>query len=277
MEITILIENKHGDKEDLQIEHGLSIHIEVDGKNILFDTGQSGDFIENANSLGIDLKKLDHVIISHGHFDHSGGFEKLIKEINPNISLYVGKDFFNEKYGLSQDGSYDYRGNPFDEKFLEANKIPTKYINENMINITDNLLLFTNFIRNKEFENSNGNMYIKSKGNYVKDLFLDEMSIGIKTDKGLVVLVGCSHVGIVNILDTIIRRTKMKIHALIGGTHLVEEDDEKINKIIEFLKENNIEIIGACHCTGKHGETMINQQLEDYVINSNTGDAIKFY
>lgn len=275
MKITTLIENENGAREDLEAEHGLSIYIEVDNKNILFDTGQSGNFIDNAKALDIDLKKLDYAIISHGHYDHSGGFERLIKEINPSIKLYIGDGFFNKKYSLRESGDYQYIGNPFDENFLKENNISTRYVKEDIINITENLMIFTNFNRKEEFENSNQEMYLKEGDEYKKDLFLDEISIGINTNKGLVVLVGCSHVGIVNILDTIIERTKINIYGLIGGTHLVKEDDEKINKIIEFLREKEIKLIGACHCTGKQGETMISQQLPESFINNNTGNILE--
>lgn len=276
MKITTLIENNFGENEDLYIEHGLSIYIEVDGKRILFDTGQSGDFIENAKQLNIDLKNLDYVIISHGHFDHSGGLERLIKNINPDIELYVGNGFFNRKYSLREDGDYQYNGNPFDENYLKDNNIPMNYVVEDITNLTDNLFIVTNFNREEKFENTNPNMHLKEGDNYIKDQFLDEISIGVKTPKGLVVIVGCSHVGIVNILETIKQRIGMQIYALIGGTHLVKEDDKKINMVIEYLKEEEIKVIGACHCTGKQGETMLGQQLEASFIDNNTGDVLSF-
>src|SRR5699024_929232 len=275
MGIVTLIENQISDREDLYNEHGLSIYIEVDGKNVLFDTGQSGNFIDNAKKLNIDLKELDCVIISHGHYDHSGGFERLIKEVNPNIKLYIGEGFFDKKYNLNQDGDYEFMGNSFNEEFLKENNIEVEYINKDRVKITDNLSIFTNFIRNKEFENTNQNMYLKKNDEYEKDKFLDEISIGVETSKGLSIVVGCAHVGIVNILDTIIQRTYKDICTLIGGTHLVKEDDEKINKIIEYIKDQDIETIAACHCTGKQGETMFSQQLEEGFITNNTGDSIK--
>lgn len=274
MRITTLIENKLKDGEDLKIEHGLSLYIEADDKKILFDTGQSGNFIQNAEKLKIDLKALDYVFISHGHFDHSGGLERLIKEINPDIELYLGDGFFNNKYSLREDGDYQFTGNPFNVDFLRDNKIITKYINKDITYLTENIMIFTNFHRVEEFENTNQTMYLKQDGEYIKDKFLDEISLGIKTDKGLVVIVGCSHVGIVNIIDTISERTGMPIYALLGGTHLVKEDDEKINTIIDYLGDKEIVLIGACHCTGKQGETMLEQQLEENFINNNTGDIL---
>lgn len=274
MKMITLIENKLGVEEDLHIEHGLSIYIEIDNKKILFDTGQSGDFIENAKKLKVNLKELDYVAISHGHFDHSGGLERLIKEVNPNFQMYLGNGFFNKKYSLREDGDYSYLGNPFDEDFLVKNAVKFKYVEDDITNLTENLMVFTNFQREERFENTNPFMYLKDGEDYIKDEFLDEISLGINTSKGLVVIVGCSHVGILNIINTIESKTGLRIYGIIGGTHLVKEDDEKINSIIEYLREKEIKLIGACHCTGKQGETMLGQQLEENFINNNTGDVL---
>ncbi|WP_243002637.1 MBL fold metallo-hydrolase [Lachnotalea glycerini] len=92
IKITTLIENNTDDKGQLLFEHGLSLYIEADGKKFLFDTGQSGDFIENANSLSKNLNELDFCIISHGHYDHSGGFVKFVNEIGKFPPLFVGEE-----------------------------------------------------------------------------------------------------------------------------------------------------------------------------------------
>lgn len=274
MKVTTLMEDYSGSRQDLVAEHGLSLYIEVDGKKILFDTGQNGKFIENAKKLNIDLKDLDYVIISHGHFDHGGGFRDLMEEINPDIKLYVGKGFFDEKYNLMEGGDYEFKGNSFDESFLQEHNIPVEYVHEKMINLTENLMLFTNFDRDEKFENINEIMYLKKDGEYSLDDYNEEVSLGIKTDKGLLVLVGCSHPGIVNILESIKNRTEMDVYGVIGGTHLIMEDDEKINKIIDYLVDEEIELVGACHCTGKHGETMLSQQLGDVFRENHPGDVL---
>lgn len=276
MKVTTLIENELGNRTDLYNEHGISVYIEAKGKNILFDTGKSGNFINNAKKLHIDLKDLDTVIISHSHYDHSGGFKRLTKEMKFKSELILGAEFFNKKYSKRRSKQHEYTGSPFDEQFLNNQNIDTRYIKEDMVEISEDILVFSNFDKDEEFENTNYVMYIEKNGEYIKDEFNDEISLAVKTDKGLVVVVGCSHVGIVNILNTIINRTGEKIYALIGGTHMVREDDEKINKIIDYLSEKDIKVIGACHCTGKQGLTMLAQQLGDNFIPNNTGDILEF-
>lgn len=275
MKVTTLIEDKKVDNKNLKTEHGFSAYIEVDGKNILFDTGQSGDFIDNAKELDIDLKKLDYLLMSHGHFDHSGGFKRLIKEIDPDLQVLVGQGFFNEKYNLTEDGSYDYKGNSFDEDFLRDNSIDFQYIEKDITNLTEDLMVFTNFDRDEAFENTDNIKYIKKDGKYIKDEFLEEISLGIKTSKGLLVIVGCSHPGIVNILDTIIDRTGMDIYGVIGGTHLLKEKDEKINRIVDYLKEKDIKLVGFGHCTGDRVEEILAERLKESFISNRTGDVIE--
>ena len=119
--ITTLIENSQGENLSLETEHGLSFLIEKNSHKVLFDTGQSGAFIENAHKLGLTLNDLEFVAISHGHYDHSGGFRRF-SEINQALTLITGKNFFGLKYAT--DGiSHEYLGNNFDETFLEYKRI----------------------------------------------------------------------------------------------------------------------------------------------------------
>lgn len=274
LKITTLIENDLNKDENLNNEHGLSLYIEVNNIKILFDTGQSGDFIKNARKLNIDLNELDYVIISHSHYDHSGGLRKLVEEYKNDFKLILGDGFFNEKHSLSED-IYRYLGSPFKEEFLKEKNIDTEYVSD-IKYLTEDIIVITDFERNPDYENINETMFLKNGDKFVLDDFKDEVALAIDTPNGLVVMVGCSHPGIVNILGTIIKKTGKNIYALIGGTHLMKEDDEKINKIIDYLKEIKIKKIGACHCTGKQGETMLYQQMEDEFFYNNTGDILRY-
>ena len=274
LRITTLIENELKIDESLNAEHGISLYVEVDGKKILFDTGQSGNFVKNAESLNIDLNDLDYVIISHSHYDHSGGFEKLVEEYDSDFKLFLGEGFFKEKHSLSGD-IYRYVGSPFREGFLKEKNIETEYVTS-IKYITENAMIITNFERDPEYENVNEAMCLKEGDKFVFDDFKDEVALAIDTEEGMIVLVGCSHPGIVNMLETIIKKTGKDIYGVIGGTHLMKEDHEKINKVIDYFKEKKIKNIGACHCTGRQGETMFSQQMEDEFFSNNTGDVLKY-
>lgn len=273
--ITTLIENNPSTDLNLNYEHGLSLYIEIDEFKILFDSGSSGDFIQNAEILKVDLNNLNYVILSHGHYDHSGGFKKFVEKEKNSYKLIVGKGFFNDKYKLIEKGNHKYNGNPFNEEFINKNNIDIKYIEEDILYITEDIMIFTNFKRTNDFEEVNKNFKIKLGEKYVQDYFTDEIVLAVKTYRGLVIIVGCSHVGIVNILETIIKRTGIKIYGIIGGTHLVEADNLRLNNTIKFLKEKDVQILGMSHCTGEKAIKEIKEQFEEKFLYNNTGNIIK--
>lgn len=273
--ITTLIENNLGDKSLLCNEHGLSMYIEADGRNILFDTGQSGDFIQNAEKLNVNLNKLDYVIISHGHYDHSGGFKEIVHKVEQPFNFMVGKSFFSEKYKLTSEGKYKYIGNSFDKSYLETNEINIEYISSDVVHLSEDIMVFSNFLRNTDFENLSEKFYIKSHDRYELDDFSDEIVLAIKTERGLFVILGCSHVGIVNILETIIQRTGMAVYGVVGGTHLVDADENRLNKTISYFKQKNIQFIGVSHCTGEKGEKKLKEAFNNRFFNNNTGNIIE--
>lgn len=278
MEITIttLIENNPDDKNELYFEHGLSMLIEAEGMRILFDTGQSGNFIKNAISMNKDLSNLDVVIISHGHYDHSGGFEKLVNENYVIPKLIVGEEFFCDKFKKEGEQEYKHNGNSFDEEFLVDNHIPVMKIHEEMTYLSNHIVVFHHFASVNEFEIRNSRFYIYENGTYVLDDFHDEIALGIITEKGLVVVVGCSHFGIINILNSIKERLKMPIYAVVGGTHLMEADETRLHRTIEAMKNSKIQMVAVSHCTGDMGIQRIRNEFGEYFIYNNTGKVIKF-
>lgn len=275
IKITTLIENNPDDENFLFSEHGLSLYIEIDEMKILFDTGQSGDFIKNAELLKIDLDKLDYVVLSHGHYDHTGGFEKFVEKYYNSYKLILGKSFFYNKYKLVDKDNYKYIGNSFDKKYIHQKNIPVKYIEEDIYYITENITIFSNFKRKNSIEKINKIFKIKQDGSYVVDDFSDEIVLVVKHEKGLIVIAGCSHVGIVNILETIIERTGMTIYGIVGGTHLVEADEERLRNTINYFKEKDIYILAMSHCTGKDATEKIKREFKEKFIYNNTGNIIK--
>lgn len=274
LKITTLIENNPDDMKEFMNEHGLSLYIEANRTKILFDTGQTGDFIENAKKLNEDLSNLEYIIISHGHYDHSGGLRKLVSMLNKYPKLIVGEEFFEPKYKKTVNQTYKYIGNPFDYEYLLSHNIFTEKIKDDVFYLTDSIMVFHHFPKGNDFEKRNENFYVKKNKVYVHDDFEDEIVLGISISKGVVVIVGCSHVGIVNILKTIMKKTDLPIYAVIGGTHLIEADEIRIQKTIEELRKMNLEFIGVSHCTGEESIKKIQEELGDKFLYNNTGNVI---
>lgn len=275
LEITTLIENQCDDNGRLLFEHGLSLYIEADGKKILFDTGQSGDFLKNVKVLEKDLNTLDYCILSHGHYDHTGGLERFVSEAVNLPKFIVGEEFFSPKYKTIGIKEYKFNGNSFSESFLE--NLPTELIkvSEDMVSLTEHIFVFHHFKKYNDFEQRNPKFFVKTREEYIPDDFMDEIALGILTKKGLVVVVGCSHVGIVNILKTISERTKMPIYAVVGGTHLVNADEVRIRETIEIFQEMEIQKVAVSHCTGEEGILKIQEGMKEQFVYNNTGHILQ--
>ncbi len=249
LKITTLIENSAGEHHGLHSEHGLSFFIEKDDLKVLFDTGQTGFFIKNAEQLGIDLTSLNYVVLSHGHYDHSGGLRSLA-QLTTTFKLVLGQGFFEKKYG-SNNNSHEYLGNNFDENFLAEKNISYQYTTRKNTKLAPGINILTNFPRLHADETINPRFKILKDKTFIQDPFTDELLLAIDSPKGLIVLLGCSHPGMKNMLDFTKDTLKKPIHAILGGTHLVEATTASLKESISYLQRNDLKIIGVSHCTGQ--------------------------
>ena len=199
LKITTLIENQPGQDGRLAFEHGLSLFIEFAGKRLLFDTGQTGAFADNAEKLSIDLSQLDAVILSHGHYDHSGGLARLLPLLSPGTPIYAGKEFFAAKYKKLPGDRFQYNGNPFPREIFASYPVRLHLLEAGVSALSPDILLFKNFDWSFPFEKPNPRFYTGDASGFHPDLFPDETALGLLTGRGLVFLSGCAHPGIVNI------------------------------------------------------------------------------
>lgn len=249
IQITTLAENTQGEHTSLIAEHGLSFLIETKDASILFDTGQSNSFLHNAKHLQKDLSLVEHVVLSHGHYDHSGGFPSFVESgYADNATLYVGEGFFTPKYA-KYNASYQFLGNSFGQAYISEHQIPHKIITEST-EITPSVWVVTNFLRTHSEEVIDSRFVLKSGDGFERDQFVDEVLLVVKSALGLVVLVGCSHPGILNMLDTVRNTFREPIYALLGGTHLVEADRKRTINTLNQCKEDGISVMGISHCSG---------------------------
>lgn len=270
LKITTLIENTQGEHLGLKTEHGISFFIETDNSKILFDTGESDSFIHNSELLNIDLSKTDYVVLSHGHYDHSGGFKSLTK-VTQDFKLFMGKGFFNDKYAY-KNNSYEFLGNDFNEDFIKKNNIDYSFLEDQVNKITDSVYLITSFNRTYKDEVINPRFKIRTNTGFVPDDFSDEVMIAVDTPRGLVIILGCSHPGVKNMINTAATVLKKPVHAVAGGTHLVESHGESFQKSIKYLMDE-VEIIGVSHCTGKDAMSELSKAGSRYFHNR-TGSSL---
>lgn len=274
LKITTLVENSLGENLALQAAHGLSFLIEEDDKSFLFDLGQHDLVVKNAAELGFDLSLISKVIISHNHYDHGGGLKDLINNFGPQ-EIIVHKDFFEEKYGIRKI-KMEYLGINYTSKSLLRTGSKIQEISDDITYISDNIFIAANFKRKSSFEEVNKRFYIKRDNELVLDEFNDEIAVGIKSPKGLIILLGCSHPGVVNMLSSIIDRTGINdIYCILGGTHLVEGETERIDKTLQYIKDLDVDYLGISHCTGKKAEKIFKRELSNKFFHNSTGTTIE--
>ncbi len=271
MKIINLIEDTQGC--GCRYEHGLSFYIETKKHKLLFDTGATGAFLENAKQLGIDLTEIDTVILSHGHYDHTGGVLDFAK-INPKANIYMqvsaGDDYFH----------LDQRGN----RYIGINKEILNLSQLRCLNgdarLDDELFLFAN-ITGMRFR-AKGNLELKKKigESYITDKFEHEQCLVIEAENGKVLISGCAHNGILNILERYHEFYEDAPILVISGFHLTQKspytDDEieAIKELARELKETKT-VYYSGHCTGKKAFDIMKEVMGEKLKEIHSGDTLR--
>lgn len=253
MKLTVLVDNNTLIDRYLTGEPAVSYFIEADGKKILFDTGYSDAFIRNAEKMNIDILGLDHIVLSHAHLDHTWGLDPLIRLYtearmegldNSEPDLIAHPLIFNSRTdsGMQEIGtliSPDRLSKVF--KFQLSNGPRW---------ITENVVFLGEIPRRFDFEHDPLESKINIGGKKTEDDLLDDTALAIITEKGLVIVTGCSHSGICNIVEYAKELcNEEKIADIVGGFHLLNPPEKKIKGIIDYFQKLNVREVHACHCT----------------------------
>ncbi len=231
-------------------EHGLSFYIEARGKRILFDTSQSGAFLHNAALLGIKLDELDAIVLSHGHYDHGGGLEALAERLGPALPpVYAGVGFERAKYSQTPALREDIG---VDQVPLTSRGVRIESVGERR-SLGPGLHMLPGAPLGPHASLSPRLRVVKD-GVEEEDQFDEELSLIIEEEDGLVVISGCAHRGIVNIVgDALAAFPGQALKAVIGGFHLGDASLGELRAVAEELAAMKPELLYCCHCTGPRG------------------------
>lgn len=280
--ITVLVEN-FSEREDLRAEHGLSLVLETDDQMILFDSGASDAFWENADTLGIDLKRVNRMFLSHGHYDHGGGIGTFL-ERNETALIYAHPQVFEEHVSCSKEGCFQEIGIP--RKWKEH---PRFRLLQGDHVIETGLIVFSEIATGKAIglngetanrpPSGNQTLYRKKEGLFEQDDFAHEQCLVIWVDGISVFLTGCSHCGIVNLLEHFYHVYHKYPDVVIGGFHLyskgtgVSEPTEIVTELATHLRKSGARFY-TCHCTGTESYQLLKELLGDQISYCVTGQKI---
>lgn len=271
LQITVLMDNRLTGRKDLLCEHGLSLHVSHSGKNILFDCGGSEKMLYNAKKLGIDLKKLDAVVLSHAHYDHAGGF-RFLAEQYPVPRVYTGPGFFEPKYARSENCCKNLSAG-FDRAFLEKQGIAHS-ITEGAAEILPGVWVVSGFPDLESMEIIPERFVRLTEAGLVSDDFRDELCLALETGDGIVLLVGCAHPGIINMARRVHSLLGKPIRAVFGGIHLAEADTSRVLRTLEELRRMGVTMLGLNHCSGDSVQTLIRERNEITACHPGPGDCV---
>lgn len=272
MIVKVLSENTTS-SEKFGSEHGLSLYIETETYKILFDTGASGLFAENAEKMGVDLTRIDLAVISHGHYDHGGGLKTFLR-INSKANIYIHQKAFEQHYANRPGGIMAYIG--LDEALLSNERFVSC---ADRFTIDENIELFSGVKAKRLVPSGNVDLFMKVGDAYVQDDFAHEQNLIISENGKTLVIAGCAHTGIVNIIDQFKAEKGSLPDYVIGGFHLYNhgtkqnEAPDIVDEIGNFLLEAHSQYY-TCHCTGTESFNRLKTVMGENIDYISTGDQI---
>jgi 7,8-dihydropterin-6-yl-methyl-4-(beta-D-ribofuranosyl)aminobenzene 5'-phosphate synthase len=275
IQITTLSENTAA-MGDFLGEWGLSILIETDGIKILLDTGTSISAVHNAETLSIDLSKIDKIVLSHGHYDHTGGLREMLRRMKKEIEIIAHPDIWQAKYSRREGKPDRYIGIPFQREELESSGARFRLTKE-PVKITENIWTSGEVPMVTEYESIDSGLFIKHDSDFQPDPVMDDQAIILKTGLGLVIILGCAHRGMINTISRAREITGInEVQAVIGGSHLIGASEERLYQSIAAIRELGVQKLGLCHCTDLPVISVLAQEFGENFIFNKAGTRLEF-
>lgn len=273
VQITILVENTAAGQA-LLAEHGLSFWIKYGEHRLLFDTGQGYVLKNNADRLAIPLEAAEAIVLSHGHYDHTGGLADAI-EAQTSPALFLHPAALTPRFARRSDGAIREIGMPehcvsiFQKKARPVwTEIPTS--------IFEGVSVTGPVPRKTEYEDAGG-AFFRDSACRQPDTFLDDQALYMETSKGTIVVLGCAHAGVINTLNYVQKITDNRpIHAVIGGMHLVAASPERIENTVAELRKIGFQYLMPLHCTGFSAMARLHHEFPEQYRSCPVGTTVEF-
>ena len=274
LRITSLVENNAA-RPSLRTEHGLSFWVEWGGRRILFDTGQGLTLLENAREMEVPLTEVETVVLSHGHWDHAGGLKPLLDAgMKPEVLLHP--DALKTRYSKWHKPPAEPIGMPPPIEAALRSRTRRLIWTTSPTPLTDGAWVTGPIPRQTEFEDVGGPFYLDSAFTQ-PDPITDDQAVWFETVRGVVVLLGCAHAGVVNTLAYVSELAgKPQIHAVLGGMHLLRAKKPRMEATLQALRRHQVEVVAPAHCTGERATAFLAQHLPGNCIPCKAGSRFEF-
>jgi 7,8-dihydropterin-6-yl-methyl-4-(beta-D-ribofuranosyl)aminobenzene 5'-phosphate synthase len=262
--VTIAVDNLAND--GLDAEHGLSILVESREGSLLFDTGQTEAVVRNLEALGADLERIEAIALSHGHYDHTGGL-RVVMSLTPNSTCHAHPACFQSKYAASEQGmrSIGIPGSStVADRVIRYNRGPAE--------VMPGMTLSGEIPFRAGIDILESRFLTDGSPGLIQDTFEDEQCLVVRGDSGTAVLLGCAHRGVENnVLAAVDVAGTDEIKLAVGGMHLGDADEARLNEVAEFFERTPTETIACCHCTGQEAYQYLRDRLGPRVILGRSG------
>ena len=268
MKIKILVDN-YVTNRDFLAEHGFSLLIEDEGKRYLFDSGQGMALLHNLKRIGIKLTDINKIILSHGHDDHTGGLRFFIEQgVFPELIAHP--DIIYPKLKIQGQVKKDIGLK------MTLDGFKSKFSKE-PFQINDHILFSGEVPKVNEWELEETTYYREKGGKLMRDPFSDDISLYIKLNEGLLILTGCAHSGIINIIQYGMKITGVtKLYGIIGGMHLKNASYKRVNRTVELIAKMDPKFVTVSHCTGLIPGSIFRNKMGDKIIFTDVGKEFNF-
>lgn len=248
LELTVLSENTARGR-GLLGEHGLAYWIETPAWRVLFDTGQGLVLERNAVRCGKRLEELEAVVLSHGHYDHVGALEAVVKRA-PQAVVHAHPDVLKRRYSKGPGG----RIHGVDEAYLHGGGLESSgvryHLERGPVEVAKGLYATGEVPRETAYEDTGGDFFLDLEGEVI-DPIADDQSLYFRSRDGVVLILGCAHAGVVNTMRRVCQLTgEERIHAVIGGMHLLHAGPDRLEATFAAFRSFGVTLLGPCHCTG---------------------------
>jgi 7,8-dihydropterin-6-yl-methyl-4-(beta-D-ribofuranosyl)aminobenzene 5'-phosphate synthase len=271
--ITVLSENTA--TAGLLGEWGLSVLVEADGLRILLDTGGPGlSAIHNAPLLGIDFSTIDRIVLSHGHYDHTGGLKEVLRRKGGELEIISHPAVWEHKYAMRPKMPKRYIGIPSVREELESLGAVFRY-SDDPVWISENIVTSGEVPLANDYELVDPDFYVEDNGAMRPDTMPDDQALAVKAELGLVIILGCAHRGMINTIRHFQKITSEElVHCVLGGTHLIRASQERLAQTAADLREIGVQRLGVSHCTGFPASAWMAREFGEKFFMNNSGNRI---